>query len=79
MNKKRNEFSSKLEAIGEYLQLDQTDIHRAKKTTKNIVCMAVISGVFMILGRLMMPGGAAGLYYSGGSIKDFQLMLSWFF
>jgi len=79
LNKKRDDFSSKLEDIGEYLQLDQTDIHRAKKTAKNIISMAVISGIFMILGRLMMPGGAAGLYYTAVSIKDFQLMLSWFF
>ena len=78
MFRKKEDINPKMQEIGRLLQLDKTDVCRARKTVKNIVCMAFIGGIFMILGSLLMPGGPAGLYYTAVSIKDFQLLLSGF-
>ena len=67
-----------MQEIGRLLQLDATDVYLAKKTATHILSMALISGLFMLLGSLLMPGGPAGLYYTAVSIKDFQLLLSGF-
>ena len=78
MFRKKEDVNPKMQEIGRLLQLDKTDVCLARKTAKNIVCMALIGGIFMLLGSLLMPGGPAGLYYTAVSIKDFQLLLSGF-
>ena len=78
MFRKKEDMNSKMQEIGRLLQLDNTEVCLAKKTAKHIVSMALIGGIFMILGNLLMPGGPAGLYYTAVSIKDFQLLLSGF-
>ena len=79
MKSKRCDINPKLQQIGEILQLEKRDILQARKTAKNICCIALIGGIFMLLGNMLMPGGPAGLYYTAVSIKDFQLLLSGFF
>ena len=78
MNTRTKEIDTKLTKLGQTLGLDKTDTLRAKRTTKNMVILALFTGAFMLLGHLMMPGGPAGLYYTGVSIKDFQILFGGF-
>ncbi len=78
MNAKTKKIDTKLTKLGQTLGIDETDSLRAKRTTKNIVTLALFTGAFMLLGNLMMPGGPAGLYYTGASIKDFQILFGGF-
>ena len=78
MNTRTNNINTKLIKLGQTLGLNETDALRAKRTTKNIVTLALFTGAFMLLGHLMMPGGPAGLYYTGVSIKDFQILFGGF-
>ena len=78
MNARTNNINTKLTKLGQTLGLNETDTLRAKRTTKNMVTLALFTGVFMLLGHLMMPGGPAGLYYTGVSIKDFQILFGGF-
>lgn len=77
--KERKKINTKLQELGQTLGLEETDIMKAKRTTKNIVTMALFVGAFMLLGNLMMPGGPAGLYYTGVSIKDFKILFGGLF
>ena len=72
--KKKEKINRKLEQIGQTLGLKAADAIRAKRTTKNIITMAIFTAAFIILGHIMMPGGPSGLYYTGFSIKDFQIL-----
>ena len=74
MNPKNEKIDAKLKDLGQMLGLDKTDSIRARRTTKNIITMALFAGAFFVLGHLMMPGGPSGLYYTGASIKDFQIL-----
>jgi len=74
MNQTGQKIESNLANLGESLGLDEYDVAKAKKTTKHIVKMVVVTGVFMLLGSILMPGGPAGLFYTGASIKDFQIL-----
>ena len=78
MNIKTKKKDTKLTKLGQTLGLDETDSLRAKRSIKNIVTMALFTGAFMLLGHFMMPGGPAGLYYTGVSIKDFQILFGGF-
>lgn len=77
--KERKKINEKLQKLGQMVGLNETDAIKAKRTTKNIVTMALFAGAFMLLGNLMMPGGPIGLYYTGASIKDFRILLGGFF
>ena len=77
MNKK-TKINKKLKQLGQPFGLETTDIKRAKRTTKNILTMALFAAVFFVIGNIMMPGGPAGLYYTGASIKDFQIIFGGF-
>ena len=79
MNARTKKINTKLTKLGQTLGLDETDTLRAKRTTKNIVTLALFTGAFMLLGNLMMPGGPVGLYYTGVSTKDFQILFGGFF
>ena len=78
MKKNRNKINAKLKQLGQPLGLSETDTIQAKRTIKNITKMAVFTGVFFVLGSIMMPGGPAGLYYTGASVKDFQILFGGF-
>jgi hypothetical protein len=79
MNARTKKINTKLTKLGQTLGLDKTDTLRAKRTTKNIVTLALFTGAFMLLGHLMMPSGPVGLYYTGVSTKDFQILFGGFF
>ena len=74
MNEKTKKINEKLIQFGQTLGLDEATAVKAKRTTKNIITMALTTAAFFVLGNLMMPGGPAGLYYTGASIKDFQIL-----
>lgn len=78
MYTKNKKINNKLRELGQTLGLDEVDTLRAKRTTKNMITMALVTGAFMLLGNLMMPGGPVGLYYTGVSIKDFQILFGGF-
>ncbi|KYK20311.1 hypothetical protein AYK24_03890 [Thermoplasmatales archaeon SG8-52-4] len=75
---KNQKINNKLQELGKTLGLNEVDTMRAKRTTKNIITMALATGAFILLGNLMMPGGPVGAYYAGVSFKDFQLLFGWF-
>jgi len=70
----KEKINAKLIKLGKSLELDSIDSIKAKKTIRNVVTMAIFTGAFLILGSIMMPGGPAGLYYTGASIKDFRML-----
>jgi len=78
MNKKISKINTKLTNLGQTLGLDKTDILKARRTTRNIISMALLTGIFLLLGHIIMPGGPAGLYYTGVSIKDFKILFGGF-
>jgi len=78
LKKKKEKIDKKLKKLGQTLGLNELEVAHAKKTTKNIITMALLAGVFTLLGSLLMPGGPAGLYYTGASIKDFQILFGGF-
>ena len=79
MNKKNENIDTKLKQLGQMLGLDEATSIKSKRTTKNILTMAIAAGAFILLGSILMPGGLAGNYYGGGSIRDFQMIFRGFF
>ena len=75
MRKKRKMINRRLVDLGRPLGINEIDAIKAKRTLKNIVTMTLFAGVFLILGNILMPGGPAGLFYTGASIKDFKILL----
>ena len=75
MSKKRKKINKRLIDLGKPLGIDEVDAIRAKRTVKNIITMSLFAGAFLLLGSIMMPGGPAGLFYTGVSIKDFRILL----
>ena len=74
MRRRKKKIDAKLKTLGQTLGLSEIDAIKAKRTAKNVVALAIFAGVFAILGSVMMPGGPAGLYYTGVSIKDFRML-----
>lgn len=74
MKGRKEKINAKLIKLGESLELDSIDTIRAKRTIRNVIAMALFAGIFIVLGTFMMPGGPAGLYYTGVSIKDFRIL-----
>jgi hypothetical protein len=72
--KKTRELDTKLQEFGNTLGLKETDVIRAKRTAKNIIAMALLTAALAVFGQIMMPGGPSGLYYTGISAKDFQIL-----
>lgn len=79
MTKKNEKINAKIKQLGQMLGMDESTSIKAKRTTKNIIAVAVAAGAFLVLGSLLMPGGMAGSYYGGGSVRDFQLLFRGFF
>ncbi len=79
MRRRKKKIDAKLKTLGQTLGLSEIDAIKAKRTAKNVVALAIFAGMFAILGSVMMPGGPAGLYYTGVSIKDFRMLFGgWF-
>jgi len=74
MNAKKQIVNTKLKELGQRLGLDETTSLRSKRNAKNIIAMAVVAGTIILLGSFLLPSGQAGYYYSGGSMRDFQLL-----
>jgi len=72
--KERRKLDAKLREFGHVLGLEETDVMLAKRTTKNVIAMALLTMAFVVFGQIMMPGGPSGLYYAGISAKDFQIL-----
>lgn len=72
--KNRKELDAKLREFGHTLGMEEVDVTRAKRTAKNVVAMALLTVALTVFGQIMMPGGPSGMYYSGASIKDFQIL-----
>ena len=75
MSTKRKKINRRLIDLGKPLGIDEVGAIRAKRTVKNIITMSLFAGAFLLLGGMMMPGGPAGLFYTGVSIKDFRILL----
>jgi len=71
MDTRRN-MNATLHELGQTLGLDDSDIARAKRTTKSMMSMAIVAVIVMFIGRVVTTQlDASGLYYIGVSIKDF--------
>jgi len=79
MNAKKQKINTKLKELGKTLGLDETTSLKSKRTAKNIIAMAVVAGVVMVLGALLLPNGQPGYYYGGGGVRDFQIFFRGFF
>ena len=79
MNTKNQKINTKLAQLGQPLGLCETDIKKARKTVKNMMTLALLTGMFILLGHIITPGGPVGLYYAGVSVKDFQILFGGFF
>jgi len=75
MKYRANKLNSKLIELGKPLGLDEASSIKAKRNIKNILAMAIVAGIIMLLGSLVMPGGPCGKFYGGGSIRDFKILL----
>ena len=74
MVRKKEKINAKLKKLGEMLDLEDSDITRAKITVKSILSVAILSAIVLIIGKFTVTQlDAIGLYYSGVSIRDFNL------
>lgn len=73
MNMRNKKINNKLRKLGKTLGLDEVDTLQAKRNAKNIIAAAIVSGILLVLGNMMMQTGPVGLYYAGTGVKDFQL------
>jgi len=75
----RRKMNPMLHELGHTLGLNDTDITRAKQTTKSMLGMAIISAVVILIGRIVSSQlDATGLYYVGVSIRDFGFFSRFF-
>jgi hypothetical protein len=72
-------INNTLKELGRTVGLSEVESLHAKRNTKNIITLAIATGVFLLLGHILMPGGPVGLYYTGVSIKDFQVLFGGLF
>ena len=79
MNTKKQKVNTKLKELGQKLGLDEATTLMSKRNAKNIIAIAVITGVILLLGAFMTVPVLPGYYYSGGSIRDFHLIFKGFF
>lgn len=71
---KKQKINTKLKELGQRLGLDETTTLMTKRNAKNIIAIAVITGVILLLGAITKLPNLPGYYYSGGSIRDFHLL-----
>jgi len=75
MRYKTKKINNKLIKLGKSIGLDKMTSMNAKRNIKNIIAIAIITGVVLILGALMTMPLLPGYFYSGGSIKDFKILV----
>ena len=71
---KKQKINTKLKELGQRLGLDEATSLMSKRNVKTIIAMAVITGLLLLLGAFTTRLNLPGLYYSGGSIRDFNLL-----
>jgi hypothetical protein len=79
LTEKAEKINQKLKQLGKPLGINGADAIKAKRTIKNVVAIAIIGIIIGLIGWLISPGGQAGYYYGGGSIRDFHLFFGGFF
>ena len=75
MKARSKKINKRLMDLGKPLGISEVDAIKAKRTVKNIMKMSFVAGAFLLLGSIIAPGGIAGNFYGGGSIKDFKILL----
>lgn len=79
MRARNKKINKRLIDLGKPLGIRELDAIYAKRTMKNIITISILAGVMFLLGNLIAPGGMCGNFYTGGSIKDFKILLGgWF-
>lgn len=76
---KKQKINTKLKELGKKLGLDEATSLTSKRNIKNIIAMAVIAGFILLLGAFIKLPNLTGYYYSGGSIRDFNLFFQGLF
>ena len=79
MNTKNQKINTKIKELGLKLGLDETTAISAKRNAKNIIAIALITGVIFVIGAFITVPVLPGYYYGGGSIRDFHLIFKGLF
>lgn len=80
MNKKGAKINLKLIELGKSIGLDEVTSMSAKRNAKNIIVIAIITGLIFIIGALSTMPILPGYFYGGGGIKDFKILMGgWLF
>jgi hypothetical protein len=78
MNTRKN-INTKLQELGQTLNLNDSDITNAKRTARSMLGMAIAAAIIILIGKIAITQlDAVGLYYTGVSIKDFGLLSRFF-
>ena len=75
MSKKGAKINHKLIELGKSIGLDEMTSMSAKRNVKNIVAIAIITGIILIIGALSTMPILPGYFYGGGGIKDFNIIM----
>jgi hypothetical protein len=80
MNNKGAKVNDKLIELGKSIGLDEMTSMSAKRNVKNIIAIALITGLILILGAFTTMPILPGYFYGGGGIKDFKILMGgWLF
>ena len=75
MSYKKKKINNKLIELGKSIGLDEITSMSTKRNAKNIIAIALITGVILIIGALTTMPVLPGYFYGGGGIKDFKIFL----
>jgi len=75
MNNKKEKINHKLIELGRSIRLDETTSMSAKRNAKNIIAIAIITGLILIIGALTTIPVLPGYFYGGGGIRDFKIFM----
>lgn len=78
MKRSSTEIKAKLHELGKTIGLEESEIDHAKRTAKTLVGMCLIVGFFALIGIFSSRLEAVGAWYTGVSIKDFQIDFNYF-
>ena len=79
MIQKKEKINAKLKKLGQALGLEDSDIASAKINIRSIIGVAILSALIIAIGTFVVTQlDAIGLYYTGGSIRDFSLFTRFF-
>jgi len=74
MKRDHTKIKAKLYELGKTVGLETSEIDKAKRTTRTIVSICIVAGIFALIGIFTSRLDAVGLWYVGVSIKDFGLL-----